>query len=228
MRRFALIPALLAPPLLGLSACDAEPDTPAQAAPMAKATPDAAAAAQAKMLAGREQGQLDWLKKTLDTPSHAQVYQAAIEQARGRAAHCPDARCITRALKRRETRLDFAEGKPARIPFLPFPTGQFARGESGYSGPVRIVPLIDGKAMLVISLSYKGRPSCTLDGVMSRDDDKQTWTVASLEEGLPMLVFTPSGNDAFELSYAEAGHQPSTVDYCTLGTSIDGRYTLAK
>ncbi|WP_285020980.1 hypothetical protein [Novosphingobium sp. fls2-241-R2A-195] len=227
-RRFALTLVSLAAPLLALTACNPESDAGVEPPPAAKIDPSPQAKTKAAELAKREDAQLAWLKTTLDKPEHAQVYSAAIGQARGRAEHCQDQHCINRALKRRESRLNFAEGKHARIPFLPFPSGQFARGEAGYSGPVRIVPLIDGKAMLVISLAFKGRRSCTLDGVMSRDDDKQTWTVASLEEGLPMLVFTPSGKDAFQLSYAEAGHQPHTDDYCTAGTSIDGRYTLAK
>lgn len=222
-RRFALLLATLA----GLSACDKAPDAQAGASPAPKIEPSTEAKARSAALTAREDAQLDWLKKTLDVPVHAEVYKAAVEQARTRAAHCPNEKCIETGLRRRQTRLDFAEGKPARIPFLPFPNGQFARAEEGYTGTVRIVPLIDGKAMLVVALSFKGRPSCTLDGVMTRDDDKQTWTVASLEEGLPTLVMTPAGKDAFALSYAEAGHAPHEVDYCTTGTSIDGHYTLA-
>ncbi len=223
-RRFARLLATLAAPLLGLSACEKAPDTQS---PAPKIEPSAEAKARSAALATREDAQLDWLKKTLDVPVHAEVYKAAVEQARTRAAHCPNEKCIETGLRRRQTRLDFAEGKPSRIPFLPFPNGHFAREEAGYTGTVRIVPLIDGKAMLVVALSFKGRPSCTLDGVMTRDDDKQTWTVASLEEGLPTLVMTPAGKDAFALSYAEAGHAPHEVDYCTTGTSIDGHYTLA-
>lgn len=227
--RFA--PAFLAAPVLaiGLVACNAQPDARAEASASAsaKATPDAAALARSEALAQREQAQLAWLKKTLDVPAHAQVYEAAVGQSRGRAAHCPTQRCIETGLRRRETRLNFAEGKPARIPGLPFPSGQFSRDEAGFSGPVRIVPLIDGKAMLVIALSFKGRPSCTMDGVMTRDDGTNTWTVTSLDEGLPTMVLTPGDEKTFSLSYAEAGHQPYQVDYCTQGTSIDGKYRLA-
>lgn len=229
--RPARIFSLLAAPLMALSACSPDPVAQASSSPSSRAEPSAAAKAQSAALAKREDALLGWLKQTLDKPTHADVYSAAIGQARGRAAHCPTQQCITRALRRREHRLNFAEGnagdeRRARIPFLPFPHGRFTRAEAGYTGPVRIVPLIDGKAMLVIALSFKGRPSCTLDGVMHRDENKQTWTVSSLEEGLPMLVFTPTGKDSFELSYAEAGHQPHSVDYCTTGTGIDGRYTL--
>lgn len=229
--RFAL--ATVAAPLLAmaLAACNAQPDAEASQAAatgtVGKAEPDADAQARSKALAIREKAQLDWLRKTLDNSAHAQVYEAALGQSLGRAAHCPSERCIAIGLSRRETRLNFAEGKPSRIPGLPFPSGQFVRDEAGFSGPVRIVPLIDGKAMLVVALSFKGRPSCALDGVMTRDEGTNTWTVASLEEGLPTLVLTPGDENTFSLSYAEAGRRPRQKDYCTPGTSIDGKYRLA-
>lgn len=220
-----LVLAALAPVVL--AGCEAQPETSARAAGMA--TTDPAIQARDAALTQREEAQLDWLKKTLEAPAHAEVYKAALEQARGRATHCSGDDCRRRALDRREARLDFADGKGAMRGAMPFGSGRFARAEGGYAGPVRIVPLMDGKAMLVVALTFKGRPACALDGVMMRDDgDAETWTVTSLDQDLPRLVLTPDGTDSFALSYADPGHQPYDTDYCGVGTSIDGRYAVAR
>ncbi|WP_159977851.1 MULTISPECIES: hypothetical protein [unclassified Novosphingobium] len=217
-------PALFAPMLMVLAAltgCEAEPDANAAAAAPQRSRGDDAA------LVVREKAQTEWLKRTLETPGHAAVYEAALEQARGRADHCSTDRCRSVGQQRRDSRLDFAEGQAATVDNLPFESGQFARMETGFTGPVRIVPLIDGRAMLVVSLSFKGKPACALDGVMTKDDNGTNWTVSSLEEGLPTLVLKPRGDKAFDLAYADAGHQPNNTDYCGAGTAIDGRYTIA-
>lgn len=175
----------------------------------------------------RENAQIDWLKKTLAEPAHVEVYEAALEQARGRADHCPSDRCREIGQSRRDARLDFAEGQIASVDELPFDSGQFARSQAGYSGPIRILPLIDGRAMMVVSLSLGGKPACALDGVMTKDDKGETWTVASLDEGMPMLVLTPVGKTAFDIAYAYPKRQRAKNAYCVnKGASIEGRYAI--
>ncbi|MFC3213128.1 hypothetical protein [Novosphingobium panipatense] len=212
-------------PLGALAGCGTGPDAsePSGAAKEVSRPAAPELVAREADLRKREQAQLDWLKKTLDKPAHAAVYEAALQQARGRAGHCPDDRCHARALNRREARLDYADGKNSRMPNLPFGAGRFMR--EGYAGPVRLIPLIDGQAMLLVSLSAKGRPACALDGVIRRDDEKDSWTVTSLEEGEPMLVLKPAGKSAFDLSYTDPAQRRSTNPYCTGGASIEGRYT---
>lgn len=226
-RRFAPLLALPCMALIApLAACNPQPDPAVHDGASLKAEPTAEAKARSAALATREKTQLAWLEKTLKTAAHAEVYKAALDQSLGRAAHCRSQRCIETGLRRREARLNFADGKATPIPRMPFPSGRFARKEAGYQGPVRIIPLIDGKAMLVVSLTVGGRPACALDGVMTRDENAETWTVTSLQQKMPRLVLTPGDERTFDLSYAFSPRRPGAPDYCAGSAKIDGTYTL--
>lgn len=209
-----------------LSACstqpqDATPQDTQDSGQLAPATgPD-------RPTALREQAMLDWLRTTLPNPSHAAVYQAAVEQARGRALYCDTETCSSRFLASRQSRLDFADGKPNTIRFLPFDNGVFTPTVSGYAGIVRIIPLIDRKAMLVISLRQDGQAACALDGVMNLEDD-DTWTVTSLDQSMPIMVITPVDGQHFDLTFAENSERSLNSAYCTNGKKIDGRYAIHK
>lgn len=102
------------------------------------------------------------------------------------------------------------------------PAGEFRRDEAGYGGSARITGNGDARR-LVVALSFKGRPSCDLDGALTPASDGYT---VRTSDG-PALTLRPTGASGFDLSYSDPAHQPYQVDYCTLGTSIDGHYSAA-
>lgn len=110
----------------------------------------------------------------------------------------------------------------APAPAFPFAGRAFRRDETGYGGSARITG--SGEALrLVIALSFRGRPSCDLDGALAATP---AGYAVQTQDG-PALVLRAVSRTGFDLAYADSGHQPYQVDYCTLGTSIDGHYTLA-
>lgn len=166
---------------------------------------------------------LAWLREQAQEPGLADRYEQSIKARVDRISLCQTDQCRTEAQADRTAAAAFAAGRPARVEGLPFSGGVFARKESDFSGPVRIVPLDGGSALLVIALSFKDRPSCDLQGVMTPRDEGG-WRVKSLTPELPDMVVTASGPDALSLAYADAGHEPWQTDYCTTGVSIDGDY----
>ncbi|SOB78713.1 hypothetical protein SAMN06297144_0177 [Sphingomonas guangdongensis] len=96
--------------------------------------------------------------------------------------------------------------------------GTFRRVEAGYGGAARISRR--GTALrLRIALSFKRRPTCDLDGVLLASPEG--YTVRSGDG--PVLILRPAGN-GFDLAYVDPAHRPWQVDYCLLGTGIDGHY----
>lgn len=166
---------------------------------------------------------LAWLREQAQEPGLAERYEQSIKARIERASLCQTDQCRTAAQTDRAAAAAFAAGRPARVEGLPFSGGVFVRKEADFSGPVRIVPLDGGSALLVIALSFKDRPSCDLQGVMTPTNEG-SWRVKSLTPELPDMVVTANGPDALSLSYADAGHEPWQTDYCTTGVSIDGDY----
>jgi len=164
-----------------------------------------------------------WLRDKAQQPGLVERYDEALEAWTEKASACQIDQCRTTVQADRSAAAAFAAGRAARVQGLPFSGGVFGREEADFSGQLRIVPLTEGEAIVVIGLSFKDRPSCDLQGVMT-PRQQGGWTVRSLETGLPEMVLTAKGADALSLSYAEAGHQPWQVDYCSTGVSIDGDY----
>jgi len=191
------------------------PDSTPKADPFAAPTTNATEAAT-----------LAWLGEHMEDRDNASMYDAAVGHAIERIEACGNAACRRDAIADRRAAAAFATGRPARVAGLPFTHGRFARAEAGYTGPIRIVPLDPGSALLVINLSFKGRPVCTLDAVLTPGAGG-SFRVAPLATALPELVLIPRDPDDFALTYADPSHRPSDVDHCTIGTSIDGRYTLS-
>jgi hypothetical protein len=98
------------------------------------------------------------------------------------------------------------------------PAGTFRRVEAGYGGAARISRR-GTTSRLRIALRFKRRPTCDLDGVLTA---RPGGYLVRSGDG-PDLILRPS-RDGFELRYADPAHPPWQVDYCTLGTSIDGHY----
>ncbi len=166
---------------------------------------------------------LAWLREQAQEPGLAERYEQSIKARIERVSVCQTDQCRTAAQADRTAAATFAAGRPARVEGLPFSGGLFARKEPDFSGPVRIVPLDGGSALLVIGLSFKDRPSCDFQGVMTPRDEGG-WRVKPLTPELPDMVVTANGPDALSLAYADAGHEPWQTDYCTTGVSIDGDY----
>lgn len=164
-----------------------------------------------------------WLRDNAQQPGLVERYDEALKAWNKKASLCQTDQCRETVQADRSAAAAFAAGRAARVQGLPFSGGVFGREEADFSGQMRIVPLTEGEAIIVIGLSFKDRPSCDLQGVMT-PRQAGGWTVRSLEAGLPDMVMTAKGADALSLSYAEAGHQPWQVDYCTTGVSIDGDY----
>ncbi|WP_428155398.1 hypothetical protein [Brevundimonas sp.] len=191
------------------------PPAPAPAQMEATAGQDTAARDEATALA--------WLREQAQEPGLAERYEQSIKARIERVSVCQTDQCRTAAQADRTAAATFAAGRPARVEGLPFSGGLFARKEPDFSGPVRIVPLDGGSALLVIGLSFKDRPSCDFQGVMTPRDEGG-WRVKPLTPELPDMVVTANGPDALSLAYADAGHEPWQTDYCTTGVSIDGDY----
>ena len=105
---------------------------------------------------------------------------------------------------------------------FPFAGRDFRRDEEGYGGTARIIG--SGDALrLVVALTFKGRPTCDLDGVLRAGAGGFT---VETQDG-PALTLRPTSRSGFQLDYADAGHKPYEADYCVLGTNIDGHYSLA-
>lgn len=166
---------------------------------------------------------LAWLRERAQEPGLTDRYEQSIKARIERLSLCQTDQCRTAVQADRTAAAAFAAGRPARVEGLPFSGGVFARKEPEFSGPVRIVPLDGASALLVIALSFKDRPSCDLQGVMTPRDEGG-WRVESLTPELPDMVVTANGPDGMSLAYADAGHEPWQTDYCTTGVSIDGDY----
>lgn len=166
---------------------------------------------------------LAWLREQTQEPGLAERYEQSIKARIERVSLCQTDQCRTAAQADRAAAAAFAAGRPARVEGLPFSGGVLARKEPDFSGPLRILPLDGGSALLVIALSFKDRPSCDLQGVMTPRDEGG-WRVKSLTPELPDMVVTANGPDALSLAYADPGHEPWETDYCTTGVSIVGDY----
>lgn len=214
-RTLAAVAVLL---VCGCGDGQASVDRPSTAAPLQVET-----ATKAETAAQDEAAALAWLREQPQEPGLAERYEQSIKARIERVSLCQTDQCRTAAQADRAAAAAFAAGRPARVEGLPFSGGVFAREEPDFSGPVRIVPLEDGSALLVIGLSFKDRPSCDLQGVMTPRNEGG-WRVKSLTPELPDMVVTANGPDALSLAYADAGHEPWQTDYCTTGVSIDGEY----
>jgi hypothetical protein len=192
-------------------------------APAGATSPSRTAAATRLAVERDEAAGLSWLRAHVEEPRFADLYATAVRARIKRIADCTSAACRAEARSARAAAAAFAAGRAARVASLPFATGRFNRAEPGFTGSARILPLTEGRAMLVIALSFQGRPSCDLQGVMA-PRAQGGWLVSSLVPDLPDMVVTARGADRLALSYADAAHKPWQVDYCTTGVSIDGMY----
>lgn len=199
------------------------PPAAAVTQPAAATAPRAADPFAASTTNAQEKAVLAWLERNMADKANASMFDAAIGHAIERVEACQTAECRATAIADRRAIVTFAAGKSARVAGLPFASGDFSRAEQGYSGVARIVPLGNEAALLVVNLSFKGRPVCSLDGTMTKASDG-SFDVSSLGEKLPALRLVPEGTNSFTLSYADPNHQPYQVDYCSIGTSINGTY----